>query len=76
MIFRKSDKNGVNHMSEETRELKEIYGKIKRMSIDDIHEALKTAETEEERELYLNMTSFIMQMEQKKILKRKEKVHG
>lgn len=67
---------GSNTMTENTKELKNIYGKISKMSVDDVHEALKSADTEEERELYLGITSFIMQIEQKKLLSRKEKVHG
>lgn len=63
-------------MTDNAKELKEMYGKIQNASVDDIHEALKNADNEEEREFYTDMIRFIMQTQQKKILKRKEKIHG
>lgn len=63
-------------MTDNVKELKEMYGKIQNTSVDDIHEALKNADNEEEREFYTDMIRFIMQTQQKKILKRKEKIHG
>ncbi|MBO0481537.1 hypothetical protein [Candidatus Enterococcus courvalinii] len=63
-------------MTDNAKELKEMYGKIQNTSVDDIHEALKNADNEEEREFYTDMIRFIMQTQQKKILKRKEKIHG
>ncbi|MDQ8407784.1 hypothetical protein Q3D62_10780 [Enterococcus faecium] len=42
------------------------------MTVDDFHEALKNAESEEERTFYLTLSSFVTRVDQKKVINQKD----
>lgn len=56
----------MRDMTEAVKELKKMYPDVLNMTVDDFHEALKNAESEEERTFYLVLSSYVTRVDQKK----------
>jgi hypothetical protein len=61
-------------MTEAVKELKKMYPDVLNMTVDDFHEALKNAESEEERTFYLTLSSFFCDTSRskKKVINQKD----